>query len=336
MASSADGCKNSKMRTAIVLGAGFSHVAGLPLLGHLFDPDANSVVSPVRVDVLRAYEMWSRGRADGTPEDWLAQLYPYRDSPLQRFQYGVTWDEVMQFLLSKLVRLPGGSHAAYYHGITTHQCHSVHREFWRRIESIENARHIVSLNYDILVEQALHTGDGKHRSAPRCRYGGFPYTQVVRKLLDVRGKYELVELGAEFVLYKLHGSINWAFEPHSDSMKIHDDVRAVFRTGAKAGVPAIIPPIPEKEMPPHFSQVWREARSALAASERWIVCGYSLPVYDEALRRFFGSILGQRSMTTVVILDPDAEAVALRWRSLASGVEVVTRPGLPAALETVW
>lgn len=326
------------MQTAIVLGAGFSHVAGLPLTRNLFDLAADThITKAAHLDAVRAYEGWKRDNPEGVPEDWFAYLYPDRANPLQRFRHGVTWHDALQFALSRLVRLPDGSHAHYYHGITTHRCNPIHRAFWDRVETREGARHIISLNYDILVEQALHHGDGHHRSAPRCRYGGFPYTQVVRKMLDVRdGKHELVELGKEYVLYKLHGSVNWAFEPHSESMKIHDDVRAVFRRDAEDGTPAIIPPIPEKRMPREFSQVWHEARSVLAASDRWIVCGYSLPAYDRALQQFFGAILRLRPSTTIVVLDPDAEAVGARWQRLADRLNIILRPGLPAALETTW
>jgi hypothetical protein len=199
-------------------------------------------------------------------------------------------------------------------------------------------RLVVSLNYDIRVEQALHSEDTGHRAAPRCYYGGFQHVQVVRKMTDVtKKKYELVQLGNEIVLYKLHGSVNWAWEPHTPTMKIHDDVRAVFRKDDRFGTPAIIPPIPEKAMPEAFSQIWAEARGSLLKSSRWIVCGYSLPEYDQALRRFFKDILAAQQQALILVLAPDSSVLVERWREICPRhVQVLPLPGLPEALELDW
>jgi len=145
-----------------------------------------------------------------------------------------------------------------------------------------------------------------------------------------------MELGDDFVLYKLHGSLNWAWGPHSPTLKIHQDVRPVFRADDEYGVPAIVPPIPEKEMPPEFGQVWNEARKVLLDAPTWIICGYSLPDYDQALRDLFGGILRTRTMTRLIVIDPDSQAVAARWKTLASNCVLQPLPGLPAALNESW
>jgi len=164
--------------------------------------------------------------------------------------------------------------------------HPTHELFWRFITKNFDLKYIVSLNYDLLVEQALHESHQKNRSAPQCYYGGFQYDQIVRKMTNVtRKEAEQVALGHRYVLYKMHGSINWAWE-HSPTIKIHDDVRAIFRR-KRGWRPAVIAPIPEKNMPSEFSQIWNEAGKVLADADNWIVCGYSMPDFDLALRRFF-------------------------------------------------
>jgi hypothetical protein len=197
---------------------------------------------------------------------------------------------------------------------------------------------IVTLNYDILVEQALHSNPSPRRTAPDCYYGGFSYVQTVRKMTNVVTKEaDEVRLGNKYPLYKLHGSVNWAWERHSLSLKIHQDVRAVFRHDDTVGVPAVVPPIPEKEMPGEFGSIWHEARKALAECENWVVCGYSLPAYDIALAQFFGEILQQRKHTTIFLLDPYSDELAERWERLApSRIHVIRLPGIPEALDLPW
>jgi hypothetical protein len=261
-----------------------------------------------------------------------------RGNPLQEIVHGTTWSKALRFALSRLVNLPPGSNSHYYFGICTAECHPIHARFWRRVEDDFQARIVVTLNYDILVEQALHEGDARHRQAPRCYYGGFQHVQVVRKMTDVTKKRdELVRLRNEIVLYKLHGSVNWAWEWHSPTLKIHNDVRAVFRHNDEVGTPAVIPPIPEKEMSPEFSQIWNEARRSLSQCPQWLVCGYSLPGYDVAIRAFFEGILSEGRQSLIILLDPNSSTLAEFWRQICPPcTEVLSLPGLPEAFDQEW
>jgi hypothetical protein len=249
-----------------------------------------------------------------------------------------TWNKALRFALARLIDLPPGRNSHYYFGICTARRHPSPQHFWRRIEDDFGSRVVATLNYDLLVEQALHAGDSPHRGAPRCYYGGFQYVQAVRKMTDVtKKKSELVQLGNEIVLYKLHGSVNWAWERHALTLKIHDDVRAVFRHNDEVGTPAIIPPIPEKEMPPEFSQIWNQARQSLSQCSRWLVCGYSLPPYDVALRAFLEGILSKRNQALILLLSPESPALVKRWREICpKSTQVLPLPGLPEALDHVW
>jgi len=332
------------MDAAVILGAGFSYIAGLPLTRELF---AGSEFPIAQYDsslqshkgVKSAFENWARNTPTANAEDWLTELYTERENPLRAMIHGTTWEEALRFALARLiVDLPKGKNTPYYYGISTYRCHPIHERFWKKVTADFSPSFIVSMNYDILPEQALHFNTSSHRSAPRCYYGGFQYNQTVRKMTDVtKREYEVLELGHDFVLYKLHGSVNWAWEPHSPTLKIHDDVRAVFRCGSKFGVPAVIPPVPEKEMPKDFAQVWNEAEQSLGKSNPWIVCGYSLPSYDIALTSFFSRILSSRDETTIYIIDPVSKDISQRWKELSpNSVRTVALPGLPDALDMKW
>lgn len=332
------------MKTAVVLGAGFSFVAGLPLTRSLFDatlglPRAQSPsAAQNHAEVASAYEMWKQRNPTGSAEDWFLELYTLRDDALQEKTQGTTWGKAIRFALSRLVDLPNGKNSHYYFGICSYRSHPVHHKFWRRVEDELKARVVVTLNYDILAEQALHHENEKGRSAPRCYYGGFAHVQAVRKMTNVvKNEADLVQLGNEFVLYKLHGSLNWAWEHHSPTLKIHDDVRAVFRRNEDVGTPAIIPPIPEKEMPAEFAQIWTEARKSLLTCTRWLVCGYSLPSYDVALYQFFAEILANGRQREILVLAPDSQSLAAKWEAIAPpSARIRALPRLPEAFDHVW
>src|SRR5437773_861352 len=113
----------------------------------------------------------------------------------------------------------------------------------------------------------------------------------------------------------MHGSINWCDEPHG--FKIHDDVRGAFRSGSKHGRVAIVPPLPEKDRPPWLTKVWEYAALGLRGSLIWIVCGYSMPDYDHALREFFRAAAAGVDDRRVFILDPNSAALVAKWQSIA-------------------
>lgn len=106
--------------------------------------------------------------------------------------------------------------------------------------------------------------------------------------------------------------MNWAWEPHTPTLKIHDDVRAAYRS-PNCGVPAIIPPVEEKEMTVEFAAIWAEAEKALGRAERWVVCGYSMPMYDVAVCDLIERSAALGLKKTVVLIDPMSSKLAPRW-----------------------
>jgi hypothetical protein len=328
--------------TSVVLGAGFSCHTGFPLTRDLFNttelPDSISDTARACHDrVARTYQNWvaSTGKTDA--ELWLLGLYKDKHGASE-----VGFDEAVRFAMARLVDLPPGDWRTmpYMYGITCSVANLVHREFWAGLRRCSNLKHVVTMNYDILAEQGLKEHYSDHRTAPVCHYGGFPAHQFVRKMLDVRKpniagqRYEDVELGSEITIYKMHGSINWCDEPHG--FKIHDDVRGVFRAGSKHGQLAIVPPIPGKDGPPWLTKVWEYAGNGLRASRTWIVCGYSMPDYDDALREFFREAAAGITSLEIFILDPNSSALLTKWQSITpAGTKITPLKGLPDGLTQV-
>lgn len=114
---------------------------------------------------------------------------------------------------------------------------------------------------------------------PGCYYGGIPKPQLLQGTQlpwAYQGNY--FELEGAIPVYKLHGSLNWSRA--GDGLELFQDRRPAFRGGGDA---AIIPPVPEKEIPAWLRPVWSGAEEELARAEAWTVCGYSLPSYDVAI-----------------------------------------------------
>jgi hypothetical protein len=190
------------MDTAVILGAGFSFVTGLPLTRNLFEtggvlPRSQSAAAETNHrEVSSAYTYWLMNHPSTNAEEWLLELYRQKDDALQEIAQRTTWSKALRFALARLIDLPPGRNSHYYFGICTGRCHPTHRHFWQRILDDFGSRVVVTLNCDLLIEQALHADNSQHRGAPRCYYGGFQYVQVVRKMTDVTKKqYELVRLG---------------------------------------------------------------------------------------------------------------------------------------------
>ena len=106
-------------------------------------------------------------------------------------------------------------------------------------------------------------------------------------------------------------------------------MRAAFRCGGDA---AIVPPMPEKEVPEWLKQVWKEAELKLSQADCWIVCGYSLPDYDTAMQDMLRRASGPK-LEKMFILDPNSEGLYDRYRQMARDAEVHYLAGLPEGVQ---
>jgi hypothetical protein len=312
------------MHTVVVLGAGFSHAAGLPLTNQLLTGDLPLTAGErdrARMQSVRAaFDAWSAANPGKPTETWLREEYD-QSCASEAAGYAVAdWQNIIQYILRRVSRPKNANAGSYYYGITRYQADKLHRQFWDALlgngRSSDQTLAVVTLNYDILPERALHRKDPAGGTLPLFYYGGFQYVQVVRKMVNVTAppgeKHAIVLLGNDVPIYKLHGSINWAWEPHTLELKIHDDVRAAYRSGDR-GVPAIIPPVEEKEMTREFTTIWAGAEKAMGRAERWIVCGYSMPPYDLAAHDLMERSAAIGPEKKVVLIDPASSRLAAHW-----------------------
>lgn len=311
-----------KQQIAVILGAGFSHAAGLPLLGDLFSttdtPKSRSkALHEDNLDVLWAWNAWCRGNPEGNAEVWLKHLYDAQGLPSS----GVDWEEALRFMLGRLALVGDSPKAAYHHGITLAVASPVHRRFWSELLRAFAIRVVVTTNYDILIEQGLRSRYGHTRESPMCYYAGLRCPQVLERLTDVARRQKTLHTlkDSDTALCKLHGSINWAFD-HGE-FKIHEDVRPAFRSNAnrrdrRPRTAAVVPPLPEKEEPFWLRDVWTAAEEHLRNTHLWVVCGSRLPGYDEAFRSLLSRAAARPSRLQILQIDESEEA-RRNWRVVA-------------------
>ena len=96
---------------------------------------------------------------------------------------------------------------------------------------------------------------------------------------------------------------------------------------------AVVPPVPEKKRPDWLTKVWEYAGKGLRSSRIWIVCGYSMPDYDKALRDFFRDAAAGIANLEIYILDPNSTALMAKWQAITPAGTVITPlKGLPEGL----
>jgi hypothetical protein len=133
----------------------------------------------------------------------------------------------------------------------------------------------VSLNYDILIDNALET-----QGSTGIDYG-VPFSNHANAVR-----------GAAVPLLKLHGSLNWLYCPtcnaldHYPEQKVAahlpiDPHRGVCSRCQEPRVPILIPPTFFKVMSNIFlQQIWKQTEDELRRAARIIFCGYSFPDAD--------------------------------------------------------
>jgi hypothetical protein len=160
---------------------------------------------------------------------------------------------------------------------------------------------------------------------PGFYYGGIPKPQLLRGTFEPWADYgSHLELEGAIPLYKLHGSLNWSRA--TEGLELFQDLRPAFRGGGDA---AIIPPVPEKEIPAWLQPVWGCAEEELGRASVWIICGYSLPAYDTAIVDLLRRAATAGNLRRILVLDPYAPDICCRYSAIVQNVEVVPLDGLP-------
>jgi hypothetical protein len=319
-----------------ILGAGYSCVAGIPLARDLFTP-RHLVVTSERsrkrfVAVLKHYHEWQEQNPTGYPEQYLGELY---SRALQ--QSFPLWSWAVEYVGAAIASpgTPGWSNnrnPRYSNRINRPDIPAAHKAFWKTILRHTDQISVLTTNYDILIEQALRHRRMVRPPSPGCHYGGLPRPQLLQgaaQPFSAWGPERIIEMTGDVAVYKLHGSLSWTIS--EGSVVAYQDMRPTF---SKGGIAAIIPPVPEKTVPPWLLSIWRQAEHALCRSDVWIVCGYSAPPYDTEVLRLLKSGAADRRIA-LFLMSPDADLLRSRWAEIAPLADICLLPGIPEGIRSL-
>lgn len=324
------------MKSSIVcfLGAGFSYVAGVPLAKDLLKPNRlieTSERSRQRFLAVREhYENWQKDHPNEAPEQYMGLVYTRSAGPNPP-----NWDWVAEYV-GAVIASAGTPPASlnrnprYSNRINRPFDCAAHQQFWKVLLQITQDVSVITTNYDILIERALRHRRMHRPPSPGCFYGGLARPQILTGAAQPFSRWSqdrTITMTGTIPVFKLHGSLNWTLD--GASIVTFQDMRLAFRDG---GTAAIIPPVPEKLVPPWLQDIWCEADASLRRSEVWVVCGYSMPAYDfEVLRLLKTAGIGRP--LTIFLLSPDANALQERWANLLPQANIICLSGLLEGIE---
>jgi len=314
------------------LGAGSSHVAGLPLASQLLTSQvyvASDAALKRCSSVWHDYSAWEADKHE-PKEVYLSQLYARR----QDWRGAQLWHNAVELLAAVLAtprRVDRISASPRYLGRITYpvRCNT-HDRFWDVILSKTTLKGVVTTNYDILGERGLRHRPMKRPFRPGFYYAGSPRPQVLQGVASPfarANRDRRVELEGSVPVFKLHGSLNWS--RLSRGIKMYQDMRAAFRRGGDA---AIVPPLPEKEVPCWLLPIWQQAARALEDAALWIVVGYSMPSYDTEVCALLARA-GRGHRPFITLLDPLSSQLQKVWRRVVPEAQVVALAGLPSGID---
>ena len=299
---------------ALILGAGFSAVADVPLASQLFNgrPEVDRVTRRKLVDrVVTRWNAW-RSRYHGAVEQYLAELA----STNAKEYHDAAWFIGLSVALRMgQLRMVGSNLKITKHNLDR-TSHPELEKFWTVLFGTRTDVSVITTNFDVLAERGL-----RHVPRPRAKRPGFHYGFGPESLEG--GGYpsyshiQKIRIRGHVPLLKIHGSVSWSVR-NGKLVKYHD-CRPAIRGDA-----AIVAPIVEKSIPNYLEPTWMAAKEHLSRTGTWIVVGYSLPHYDQAVRALL--LEAVKPDTAIHVFDPDT-AVASRFRDLTLNVR--SHPELP-------
>jgi hypothetical protein len=314
---------------ACFLGAGFSYLSGVPLARELFDASAiaTSESSWNRFAAVREhYDTWRKDHPDQHSEQYMGDILNKnagRNAP--------KWSWVVEYVCAVIATTgtPASSknrNLRYSNRVTRPYPCEAHREFWSTIFGLTKDVSVITTNYDIMVERVL-----RHRLMQRppslgCFYGGLPRPQRLTGVTEPFSRWSPdrdIEMSGTVPVFKLHGSLNWTL--NGDTIVAYQDMRPVFRHG---GTAAIVAPVPEKSAPPWLANVWSGAAECLRRSDVWVICGYSLPLYDIEVCNLLRDA-GRGRCPILYLLSPNSASLRARYVDIVPHAKIVCLPGLP-------
>ena len=313
-----------------LIGAGYSHVAGVPLAKNLLKNQWLLSLSDARgrrfSEVAQHYKNWAQRNPGRYSEEYLGELSQgtLENAPL--------WASVVEYVAAVIASAgtPPGSlnrNPRYSNRLNRRTDCDTHRRFWQAVISARARLSVVTTNYDILIERALRHRPMIRPRSPGCFYGGLTKPQILKGAAQPFSRFSpetTIIMNGEVPVYKLHGSLSWA-KLGSESIVPYQDMRAVFRRGGEA---AIVAPVPEKTVPDWLKSIWVDAEKSLASADTWLVVGYSLPPYDIEVNEMLRRAASNRELR-IVLCDPYGCDLASRWEKIAGSGNVHVLPGLP-------
>ena len=197
---------------------------------------------------------------------------------------------------------------------------------------------VVSTNYDINIDVALY--ELVYEDETSAERDGSQLSDVYLGSTEFRDpytdEYALSSTKATVDLLKLHGSLNWLYCPRCMRIFVAafgfsvryladlddpetEDERTCFCRYHPLEVVIIAPSSTQEIANLHLRSIWLNAYKALEAADHIVICGYSLPSEDLAIRSLFHRALDarrqmERESLTVTVIDPKAADEQLKNR----------------------
>ena len=189
---------------------------------------------------------------------------------------------------------------------------------------------VVSTNYDINIDAALY--ELVYADETGAERDGSQLTDVYLGSMEFRDpdsdEYALSSPKATVDLLKLHGSLNWLYCPRCMRIFVAafgfsvryladlndpetEEERMCFCGYQPLEVVIIAPSSTQEIANLHLRSIWLNAYKALEAADHIVICGYSLPAEDLAIRSLFHRALDarrqmRRQRPIVTVIDPKA------------------------------
>jgi hypothetical protein len=306
-----------KARRVFLLGAGASKSWGLPLTNELFPLALTGVPKGENREAIRKFIRYLyphfRRRWKNYPpfEEFLSLIDIYLNfADVIKHSHSFSIEDVERIKKELLLAIP-----AVLHGARAKAAHSSVRKFTALLEPGDA---VVTFNWDLLVEEALHD-------------------------LGKNWEYNLREDAISIL--KPHGSLDW-FDS-KDVATIKEELLfplnkkfkkiLVFRRFRAPKippvVPVILPPVVNKKIEyKELESIWRDAWRALRHAAEIYILGYSLPPEDLHARLTIRSAIRANEKSDghnlrIAVVNPDRN-VYLRFARLVEGNVIYYESGL--------
>ena len=309
-------------KITILLGAGASKDAGMPIVRDLSDPDylrmTDNALSAIGINMIRhLLPTCEKIRdSDSNFESILAQSYNNNDRN--------TYNELLFYYHSVLLA------AETYGGMVKNVISDTQVHYYMKLAAmLGNPKPIdwtvISFNHDLLIEYSLY-------------WRHFGYGSIEQEMIFESASGWKPD-GAPFQLLKMHGSFN--FMVCTKCAKIRADMEHTWNNGYPSICPNCggqlephyVPPLQTKSTN-RFEATWKDAALALENTDLLLIFGYSMPSYDEASRTLLHTHLNNNA--TVCLVDKFADRVEANYRFLGRNFFVYVPMSTEDAINRWW